>query len=355
MKVLTLTRYGALGASSRLRFLQLEPHLRNAGVDCVAFPLLDDLQLQMRYAKGRYGLSGLLRAYFMRIGVLLRRKIFDVIWIEKEALPWTPTWLERELLQGMPYVLDYDDAIFHNYDRHSSRLVRHFLGDRIDRLMAGASSVVVGNSYLAWRAHRAGARRVEVLPTVVDLNRYTPIKASGRSARVPRVVWIGSPSTVRYLNELREPLVSLRRQLDFVLQVITRNPIDLPDVNVEFVPWSEETEVSALLEGDVGVMPLPDSPWERGKCGYKLIQYMACGLPVVASPVGANKEIVRVGENGFLASTDREWVETLAMLLKDGALRQRMGEAGRKRVEQEYCVQQVAPKFTSILRSALEN
>ncbi|MEQ6341781.1 MAG: glycosyltransferase family 4 protein [Gammaproteobacteria bacterium] len=354
MKVLLLTRYGRLGASSRMRFLQFLPWFEKAGFECTVAPLVDDAQLQVRYKKGGYQLFGLLQAYRRRVRTLMQRHHFDVVWIEKEALPWLPVWLERFLLRGAPYVLDYDDAIFHNYDQHSSALVRRFFDHRIDRLMAGARLVVAGNAYLAQRAQDAGAPWVEILPTVIDLDRYAAKPTLAPADEPLRIVWVGSPSTVRYLALLCEPLVVLGQRFAFKLRVVGGGSIDLPGVDVEFVQWTEATEVASIQACDIGVMPLFDSPWERGKCGYKLIQYMACGLPVVASPVGVNGEIVRVGENGFLADTASEWVDALGRLLSDAALRQHMGKVGRKRVEAEYCIQQVVLRLVALLSTAGE-
>lgn len=354
MRVLVLSRYGRLGASSRLRFLQFLPWLEQAGMECTVVPLMDDVQLQARYQKGGYQFFDLLQSYWRRICILMQCHHFDVVWIEKEALPWLPAWVEYRLLRGVPYVLDYDDAIFHNYDQHSSVWARRFLGRRIDRLMAGACLVVAGNAYLAQRALDAGAPWVEIIPTVIDLDRYEAKLALASAGEPLRIVWIGSPSTVRYLVLLREPLAALSRRFDFKLRVIGGSAIDLSGVDVEFVQWTEATEVASIQTCDIGVMPLLNSHWERGKCGYKLIQYMACGLPVVASPVGVNGEIVRVGENGFLVDTASEWVDALGRLLSDAALRQQMGKAGRKRVEAAYCIQQVVPRLAALLRIAGE-
>lgn len=351
MRVLLLTRYGRLGASSRMRFLQFLPGLEQAGLECTVAPLVDDAQLQARYQKGGYQLLGMLQAYWRRVCTLMLRHSFDVVWIEKEALPWFPAWVERWLLRGVFYILDYDDAIFHNYDQHSSAWIRWFLGRRIDRLMAGASFVIAGNAYLAKRAYEAGAARVEILPTVIDLDRYAVESTLPPAGEPLRIVWIGSPGTVHYLTMLREPLAVLSQKFAFKLRVIGGGAIDLPGVDVEFVQWTEATEMALIQACDIGVMPLLDSPWEQGKCGYKLIQYMACGLPVVASPVGMNKDIVRVGENGFLAGSNSEWVDTLDRLLSDADLRQQMGKAGRKRVEEDYCIQQIAPRLVALLRT----
>jgi len=355
VKVLALTKYGRLGASSRMRFLQCLPWLQQADVEITVQPLLSDEVLLKRYQRGTYGLWSLLRAYAARFRALLQRHHFDVVWIEKEALQWSPLWLELALLRGTPFVLDYDDAVFHHYDHHSNPWVRRLYGQRLDGLMANAALVVGGNNYLADRARDAGARYVEVLPTVIDLDRY-PRKSKVLTADIavnhqPRIVWIGSPSTVRYVQLLREPLQALAKRQSFVLRVIGGGTLDLPGVQIEVMSWSEGTEVENISNCDVGVMPLLDSCWERGKCGYKLIQYMACGLPVVASNVGVNPEIVLQGVNGFIANTTEDWVAALGKLLEDKSLSAQMGLAGRLRVEHSYCIQKTGTKMAELLRT----
>jgi len=350
MRILALTRYGRLGASSRLRSLQFESVLEAMGVAIRVQPLIGDEMLREKYESRNYRSGRMLKAYAARIWQMLSRRQFDLVWIEKEALPWMPAALESVLLRGVPYALDYDDAIFHNYDLHASKWVRRALGRRIDRLMAGARLVVGGNDYLAQRARDAGAPRVEVVPTVVDLDRYG-FQAQHEQTGVPHLVWIGSPSTVKYLGALEMPLAVLAGRFEFKLRVIGAT-LDMAGVDVECVPWTEETEAQAIALCDVGIMPLADSPWERGKCGYKLIQYMACGLPVVASPVGVNKQIVRDGIDGFLAEAPDVWVARLEQLLGNPVLRKTMGKAGRHRVEAEYSVQQVGPWLASMLLSA---
>lgn len=352
MTILFLTRYGRLGASSRMRFLLYLPWFKKMGIECTIAPLIDDKQLAERYRKNRYGLSSLMRSYTRRLLFLRQKRRFDLVWIEKEALPWFPAWLEHWLLGGVPYALDFDDAIFHNYDLHSSLVVRRFFSKRIDHLMAGARLVVAGNNYLAQRAREAGAPMVEIVPTLVDLDRYSAKIASNGKVDLPRIVWIGSPSTARYLELLQKPLEELGRQFTFKLRVIGADAFALQGVNVECVPWTEASEAALIRECDIGIMPLLDSPWERGKCGYKLIQYMACGLPVVASPVGVNCEIISNGENGYLAGSDVEWVDVLGTLLSDAVLRHQMGAAGRRRVEADYCIQRVAPRMAGVLRTA---
>lgn len=352
IRVLVLTRYGRLGASSRLRFLQYLPLFEMLGLDCTVSPLFDDATLRARYERGGYSISALLGSYWQRLQMLLRKRRYDVLWIEKEALPWWPASMERFLLSGVPYVLDLDDAIFHNYDLHRRPWVQRMFARRIDYLMAGAHRVVAGNAYLGLRARQAGACRIETLPTVIDLERYPAPVWQCAVDELPRVVWIGSPSTVKYLQQLGEPLAELNGRCRFVLRVIGAGPFEMPGVEVESVTWNESTEVASIAECDIGIMPLVDSPWERGKCGYKLIQYMACGLPVVASPVGANVDIVEDRATGFLAAQPQDWVAHLEHLLRDPGLRRRMGMSGRKWVETDFSLQARHRRMATLLKEA---
>lgn len=353
MRLLMLTRYGAMGASSRLRSFQYIPWLEAAGWNVLAVPFFSDAQLLVRYQNGKYGIKVILSAYLKRLEVLLRLNQFDLVWIEKESLPWIPSSLERFLLQRLPYVLDFDDATFHIYDQHRSALIRTFLGHRLDHLMASSSLVVAGSEYLAQRAITAGAPRVEQIPTVVDLLRYTVRRKKFSS--LPRIVWVGSPSTVHYLLKISSALISLSRRVPFTLRVIGGGWLSIPGVNLEIVPWRAEIEAQAVGDSDIGIMPLSDSLWEQGKCAYKLIQYMACGLPTVASPVGANLDVVVDNLTGYFATTTQEWVDRLECLLKDKQSREKMGYWGRERVESLYCLQQTAPKMVSLLSQTMNS
>jgi glycosyltransferase involved in cell wall biosynthesis len=349
-RLLVLSRYSRMGASSRLRTFQYRPWLENAGFDVEYASFFDDAYLERLYS-GRTSKAELLRYYGTRVAQLRCRPEPNLAWIEKEALPWLPWIIERACLPtSIPIVSDYDDAVFHRYDQHRLVPVRWLLGRKIDRVMQRSELVTAGNSYLADRARRAGAPRVEVVPTVVDLSLYQVRSASAENSPV-RVGWIGTPNTWEAFGK------SLFAQLDETLalhgarfRAVGAKLVAETTGLLDIVPWSEETEVSAIQDMDIGVMPLPDTPWTRGKCGYKLIQYMACGLPVVASPVGVNKDIVEHGVNGFLAETDAEWREAIETLLSDADLRRRMGAAGRKKVEDGYSLQVWGPRMAQMLR-----
>jgi len=352
LRVLLLSRYGRLGASSRVRSYQYLPYLRDAGLDVTPAPLLGDHYIERLYDGGHQNAARIVAAYFLRLWQLATCARFDLLWIESELLPWMPAWLEGLLARlGVPYVVDYDDAVFHRYDLHSHGWVRGVLGGKIDRVMRQARLVMVGSDYLGDRARRAGAIRVEYLPTVVDVTRYrVPSNGVGSGYNIG---WIGSPLTASSLSVVQRALAELCANGNGRVTLVGAGQFTLDSVPIDLRPWSEATEVAELQRFDVGIMPLPDGPWERGKCGYKVIQYMACGRPVVASPVGANLRIVAHGRDGLLATTPTDWVAALRTL-QDAALRTRMGAAGRAKVEREYCVQVTAPRLAALLRSAAQ-
>ncbi|SFF42678.1 Glycosyltransferase involved in cell wall bisynthesis [Fontimonas thermophila] len=352
MKILLLPRYSRNGASTRLRFLQYLPILRAQGIEVIEAPFFDECYLHRLYA-GSPAYGSVIRAFCRRFSRLLTDSGADLIWLEKEALPWLPWWFERRLLpRHVPIVSDYDDAVFHRYDLHRSRFVRWLLGSKIGAVMAASRLVMAGNRYLADHAIRAGARQVETVPTVVDLEHYRFKRIADDEGQL-RIGWIGTPGTWRdYMTPMMPLLIEVAGAHGARLRVVGAGPAAEAHPLLELRPWSEATEVSDIQQMDIGIMPLDDSPWSRGKCGYKLIQYMACGLPVVASPVGVNCEIVEHGVNGFLARTEAEWREALSTLLRDADLRRRMGQAGRKKVETHYSLQVWGPRVAQLLRNA---
>lgn len=368
MKVLLLSKYPRQGASSRLRSLQYLPALAAAGIEVTVSSLFDDAYLQSLYGRGRRPRLRPLLLYLKRLLVLPGAFRYDLIWIEKELFPYAPAWFEQLLsAAGVRYVVDYDDAIFHHYDLAGSALLRKTLGHKIDTVMARAACVIAGNQYLAKRARHAGAARVEMIPTVVDHTRYpqtaplatvpqAQIVGQGMTGKQRVIGWIGSPSTQRYVVEIKAALQQVCERLNARLMLVgaADNVVtQLAGMPVEVIPWSEETEAHSIAQMDVGIMPLVDGPWERGKCGYKLIQYMASGVPVVASAVGVNIEIVSGSRCGRLVQSIDEWATALQELLVDPQLRHTLGRAGRDRVEKKYSLDAQAPLLAGILQSTV--
>lgn len=344
MKILVLTRYSSLGASSRYRFYQYIPYFQEIGAQITIEPLLGDNYINYLYNKTNVPLFEIIKKYFERTLLLLKKNNYDIIWLQQEAFPWLPAWFESALTKSkIPLIVDYDDAFFHRYDQHSSKAVRYLLKDKIDRVMNDADLVVAGNRYLADRAIKNKTKKVVILPTVVDINRYSTESFSDNKSF--SIGWVGSPSTVKYLSVIQNALEEIYKLGDVKVVLVGSGLIEIENLQIEIRKWNESTEVKDIQSFDVGVMPLTDSLWERGKCGFKLIQYMACGKPVIASPIGVNVEIVKHGENGFLASNQKEWIKYFEILRNDRELRKQMGIAGRKLVEEKYSLQVSAPKL----------
>jgi glycosyltransferase involved in cell wall biosynthesis len=350
MKVLLLSRYSYLGASSRVRFYQYLPYLEAEGIHVTIANLLEDDYLQDIYLRRRRHFGDIIGAYIRRLGYLLKSNRFDLLWVEYEILPWVPAWAETILSNlGIPYVVDYDDAVFHRYNMHPRAMVRGLLGNKIDVVMRRAAFVTVGNHYLWDYARKAGAKRVEYVPSVIDFDRYqlTPQAESP----VFTIGWIGSPVTAKYLHLVYPALADVCRNGSGRLVLVGSGQLELHGVPAEIRGWSEETEVADIQTFDVGIMPMPDEAWAKGKCGYKLIQYMACARPVVASPVGVARQIIEDSRDGFLATTTMDWVSAFRILRDNQRLRERMGKAGRIKIERQYCTQITAPLLVSLLMS----
>jgi glycosyltransferase involved in cell wall biosynthesis len=346
-----LTKYTQAGASSRYRTFQYLPALQAAGLKCTVSPLFDGDYVGNKLATGRSSLRSVLIAFLRRLLAVMRLPRGAVVVVEYELLPFFPVLFEHWLAwRGCRVLVDYDDALFHQYDRHANSWLRYLLGNKIAKVMLLADTVVAGNAYLADYARGVGAKRVEVIPTVINLERYT-VALPAHDSVVFTIGWIGSPSTARYLQAIAPALAEVCKDGRARVRLIGSGPIELPNVPLEVLAWSEDTEVKEIQRFDVGIMPLPDEPWAHGKCGFKLIQYMACGLPVIASPIGVNTEIVTEGVNGHLATTTEEWIQAIKHLKSDHIACQRMGSMGRQVVEERYCLLVTAPKWVKLLQS----
>lgn len=347
IKALGLALYGPLAASTRYRLEQYAPGLAEHGIDLQMHHLLGDEYLRCRFAGCRPSAAPLLRAGWERLSLLLNRQRFDAVMLYAELFPLLPGWLERRILRQMPYVYDLDDAFYLKYRRGRFGIMRPALGGKFDTLMAGAAAVTAGSGILAEYAQQHN-RNTCLLPTVVDTERYRPAPRAERAQFT--VGWIGSPTTAPYLAQLVRPLARLGEEGPVRLLVVGGKAPRIPHITVEEAEWSEATEIERINSFDVGVMPLPDDEWARGKCAFKLIQCMACGVPVAASNVGANAEAVSA-DCGFLADCAEDWSAALRFLRDHPEARRRMGAAGRARVEQQYSLRRTLSVLAEILRS----
>lgn len=353
MRVAFLTLATEGGASPRHRVYQYLPWLERAGIGCTVFPAVSARTSLRLYATGRpwsnaaYQAAELLR----RLGQLWRSREFDVVVVQKALLTVGLRGLDAVARTNVRrLVVDVDDAVHLGPAHDMPAWLRPF-EDRSQpaRLVARADRIIAGSSALATAVADIN-RRVTVVPTSVDTDVLTPAPRPRNPS--PVVGWIGSPSTAPYLAAAGPALRRLARRRSFVLRVVGGTPPALPGVEVEIRPWDHRRELADLRGFDVGIMPLPDTDWTRGKCGLKALQYMAVGVPAVCSPVGATREILRHGREGFLAPTVASWEEPLERLLDDASLRDRLGGAGRARVEERYSVRANAPRLAEVLEAA---
>jgi glycosyltransferase involved in cell wall biosynthesis len=353
VRILALTKYGDRAASTRQRVLQFRPFLEPAHWDFEVMPLLGNAYLERTFAGRPASRFQIARSYLDRLRLVTTRRDHAALWLQYELFPYLPGAIERlAFLSRRPVIYDFDDATFHQYDTHPNPLIRRLLGRKLEPLLCGTSLAICGNAYLEAYARRF-CPRTEIVPTVVDTDVFSPAPA-GRGDGPVTIGWIGSPSTWAYVVPYVPLLQEIAEACDLTIRVVGAGPQRNVPPRFVFLDWSEAAEVEMIRGVDIGIMPLPDEPWARGKCGYKLIQYMACGLPVVASPVGVNAEIVEEGVNGFLARDMADWAAALRRLVSDPALRAAMGQEGRAKIEREYSLQVQGPRLAGLIRDVVD-
>jgi glycosyltransferase involved in cell wall biosynthesis len=339
LRVLCVLNGDADHASSRLRVLQHLDLLKERGIDADIF-----------FAKRRRAadLADLARRARRSDAVLVQKKLFA-------------RWKLPLVLGPAPLLFDLDDAVFavspDEVERFGEERAERRAASRRRRLAAvlrRSRRVIAGNRFLADYAARF-ARDVVVLPTAVDLRTF-PEDAlrRAREARrlrrpAPRIGWVGSRPSLRYLRDLAEPLRRVFAESGGTFVQICSEFVDLPGVPTTTIAWSAAGEPAALLDLDIGVMPLDDGPFSQGKCGLKILMYQAAGLPVICSPVGANRDLVRENETGYFARTPDEWVDRLRRLVADPLLAERMGERGRALVGELHDAPAVGARLADLV------
>lgn len=271
---------------------------------------------------------------------------YDLVVVQKKLFsPWELQVIRR---RARRLVYDFDDAVMFKEGEQVER-AHPPERRRFGRMVQSCDWILAGNIYLRDQARRF-SERVSIQPTPVDTDHYVPCSRDPGNSRVT-IGWLGSASTVGYLRPMTEVFSALTARWSQVeIKVVSDNVRDIQELRSQHKPWKEEEELPDLQSFAIGIMPLPDDPWTRGKCGFKLLQYQAVGLPVVCSPVGVNREIISDGVNGFYASTAQEWVEKLSCLVQSPELRRRMGQAGRERAVKRYSLAVLWPEFLATLQ-----
>jgi len=327
---------GARVPSARFRLRQMIQSLDALDIKVKEFiPVISSYPPRAKLLRPLWGILALLA----RLPAVVSSYRYDVVFLQREMIS-TLTTLEK--FTNNPKIVDIDDAIWLHKD-----------GRFAQKLVEMSEGTVCGNNFIsAWAS--SYCNNVIVIPTAIDSNRFKPKPEQGNQGGVI-IGWSGTSGGFKYLYAIEEALVKLvNARNDIKIRVVSDRPPlfkSLPANKIEFVAWSSEIEVSTIQEMSIGIMPLDDSEWSKGKCSFKMLTYMACGIPVVVSPVGMNADVLAKGKCGFGASNHTEWEEALLLLLGNEHLCSEMGMEGRKIVEENYSIRVVAPKLASFIKT----
>ncbi|MDD5421807.1 MAG: glycosyltransferase family 4 protein [Candidatus Omnitrophota bacterium] len=354
MKVLFIVPYPNEGASNRLRVEQFLPYLRANGIEYTLRPFIGRGFYRILYLRHKY-LKKILFFIFAtvaRISDIFRAMAHDIIFIHREAYPFGPPVFEHIFrCLGKPIIYDFDDAIFLRNTSGINNYIERFKNPgKISGIVSLSRYVIAGNRYLRDFAARFNIN-VIIIPTTIDTDMYRP-PARRPDKKEVVIGWIGSNTTRRFLRDMEDVFKELSARYDNLVFKIVGGYHHSELKNVVNIEWSMEREIELLGTFDIGIMPMPDDEWTRGKCAFKAILYMACGIVPVCSPVGVNTEVVQDGVNGYLANDKSEWVGKLSALIEDRGLRERMAASARALVEKKYSVKTYEPVFLRTLRAA---
>lgn len=354
MKILFFTNYSMLGPSSRYRIYNYFKSYRENGVKCNYTFFWGNFYISRIMAqKNKFAKFFLLCFYYpvciiKRFLSIPRVPFYDIVHIERDFCPGLPAWGEyliaKVLKKGL--IFEFDDAVY-----LSSRP-----RGKTEKVLGYSMGVISGNASLGDFASRY-CSEVIVVPTSIDADHYFSVKQKAvKMTDAVTIGWIGTFSTIKYLELVKDVLEKLSKNYNIELNVVCNTGLFWDNgLKINNIKWSLETYVDELCKFDIGIMPLTDSEWEKGKCGFKLIQYMGVGIPVVASSVGVNNELVRSGENGYLAKNREEWYDVLEKLIKDRDLRENMGKLGRRIVEDHYSVNSNANQIIDFFKDIASN
>jgi glycosyltransferase involved in cell wall biosynthesis len=328
--------------SQRFRFEQYINHLEKEGFDCKHVFLLSEKGDKTFYSAGKLVQKGLIlfnSLWKLTVHSFFRK--YDIVFVQREAFMLGTSFFERKFSKRAKLIFDFDDAIWKTQtgDVKSKNKLLYFLKnpDKTKDIINSASMVFAGNQYLADYA-KLFNENIRIIPTTIDTDIYSPVSIEKKQKIC--IGWSGSFSTIIHFEHILEPLIALKKKYEdnIYFKVIGDGNFENSELKILGIPWIKATEVEELGEIAIGVMPLPDDEWTNGKCALKGLQYMALGIPTIVSPVGVNREVIQEGVNGYFATSQKEWVEKLSLLIDSPSLRKQIGLEGRKVVEKNYSV-----------------
>lgn len=339
----------------RFRFEQYLEYLKENGFEYEFSPLLDATDDKRFYAKGNFlgKLVVLIKSTFRRLKDLFRAKRFDIIFIYREAFMLGTIFFEKHFKKsGAKIVFDFDDAIWlPNVSEGNQKLQALKNHDKTKDIISLSDVVISGNRYLQQYASEYNNNTV-IIPTTIDTDYHVPHRVNDENKSYVVIGWTGTASTLPHFETIIPVLIKLKKKYSekIRIKVIADKEFQHKDIEIDFVKWSIEDEIEQLQQIDIGIMPLPDDKWSKGKCGFKGLQYMGLSIPTVMSPVGVNKEIIKHEKNGFLASSENEWISVLSALIDNEQLRNNIGLEGRKTIVERYSVQAWKDEYIKIFR-----
>jgi glycosyltransferase involved in cell wall biosynthesis len=343
--------------SQRYRFEQYLKHFEANGIKCDLAFLLNEDDDSAFYAHGKWGRKAIIviKSFLKRLHDISRAAQYDLVFIQREAFMTGTVFFESAFAKlNAKVVFDFDDSIWLSNVSDANRQF-NFLKNpqKTARLVAMSDHVIAGNTYLADYALKHN-KEVTVIPTTIDTDEYQPI-SFGLDNEVVRIGWTGSITTIQHFELALPVLERIKGKYgDGVdIKVIGDPAFHHKGLGIQGLPWNASSEVSDLSNVHIGIMPLPDDEWSKGKCGLKGLQYMGLGIPTIMSPVGVNRGIIVDGQNGFLANQEADWFEKLCKLIEDPELRKRLGERGRITVEKDYSVKANLPRYLDVFRKVM--
>jgi len=350
--------YPIEGASNRFRVEQYIPYLEGLGISCAVKPFVSSRFYRILYLKGHFAqkIFHFILCTISRAADTIRAMRYDVIFIHREFYPVGPPIMERLFkLCGKKVVFDFDDAIFLLAASEPNLFMERFNRyGKVPEVISIASQVIAGNSYLADFALNYN-ENIYVIPTPVDVKKYKPATKNENSENIV-IGWIGSKTTSCFLEILRDVFRELLdKYSNLTIRIIGGSFNNEACKRIECIPWELDNEVKMLQGFDIGIMPMPDTRWTRGKCAFKAILYMSVGIPCISSSVGMNSEVVKDGINGFLANDAKEWKDKLSMLIESSKLRKEIGKAGRETIVARYSTEVNFPRFLEVIKKAEKN
>lgn len=343
--------------SQRFRFEQYLNEFRTQNFEISHQSFLDEKTWTIFYKKGYLlkKIRGIISGLCSRFALIFTIHRYQIVFIHRETCFIGGAFFEYLYSKrNKNIIFDFDDAIWlHDVSKANDSLGWLKQPEKTSKIISYSKLVIAGNMYLAEYAKKYNSN-VIIIPTTIDTDYHFKKTAKTNSGKIT-IGWTGSSTTNRHLKILLPVINILKAKFSEHICFVMISNIPLEDTSalIEFKAWNKETEIEDLAQFDIGIMPLPDDEWTRGKCGFKGLQYMALEIPTVMSPVGVNTEIIQDGQNGFLAKTEDEWIQKLSLLIESPELREKLGKAGRKTVVEKYSVEANKQKYLDAFNSVL--